>query len=193
MIKNVRFSNCFLCVLILIFLIFSLSCSGLGTIRSFEDADLRKDTPIGKKYRKIIFQKFEIDPNLEKDYPEITTACESTAMNELLRKSSITTIQKARLSASREEDALIIRTTVITLRMFSGTARTLDGTFTGNSEMAVDVQLIDAASRRTVREKKISTANNAYIASPAVGSDRSLPYDLGRMIAEYIAEVVRNQ
>jgi hypothetical protein len=154
---------------------------------------LRKDTPIGKKYRKIIFQKFEIDPDLEKDYPEATEACESTAMNELLRKSSITTIQKARVSASREGDTLIIRTTVTTLRMFSGTARTLDGTFTGNSEMAVELQLVDAASRRIVREKAISTASNAYIASTNTGSDRSLPYDLGKMIAEYIAEVVRSQ
>jgi hypothetical protein len=60
--------------------------------------------------------------------------------------------------------------------------------------MAVNLKLIDAASGQTLREKNISTANNAYAASPAGGSsDRSLPYDLGKMIADYIAEIVSSR
>jgi hypothetical protein len=191
MIKNVRLSNSLLFVLTLIFFTCIVSCS--GTIRSFENQDFKKDTPIWKIYKKIIFQKFEIDPDLEKDYPDVTAACESTAMNELLRKSSITTIQMARVSSSRESDTLIIRTTVTTLRMSSGTTRSLDGAMASNSEMTVYLQLVDAGSRRIVREKTISTANNAHVSTHAADSDRSLPYDLGRMIAEYIAEVVNNQ
>jgi hypothetical protein len=188
---NVRISKCILYFLLSIFLISILSCS--GTIRSYEDQNLKKDTPIWKKYNKIIFQKFEIDPDMEKDYPDAAAACESTAMNELLRKSSITTIIKARVSSSRESDTLIIRTTVATLRMSSGSTRSLDGTSAGNSEMAVYLQLVDASSRRVVREKVISTANIAHDTTPSAGSDRSLPYDLGRMIAEYIDEVVNSQ
>jgi hypothetical protein len=188
MIKNVRLNSVLSCVLLFIFSLCVLSCS--GTIRSFEGHDLKKDTPIWKNYKKIIFQKFEIDPDLEKDYPDATAACENTAMNELLKKSSITTIQKARVSASRESDTLIIRTTVTTLRMSSGISHSLDGTSTGNSEMAVDIQLVDATSRRIIREKSISTANTT---SPATGSDLSLPSDLGRLIADYIDEVVNSQ
>jgi hypothetical protein len=191
MIKNVRFSNSLLFVLTLIFFTCSVSCN--GTIRSFENQDLKKDTPIWKIYKKIIFQKFEIDPAMEKDYPDVSAACESTAMNELLRKSSITTIQMARVSSSRESDTLIIRTTVTTLRMSSGTTRSLDGAMASNSEMTVYLQLVDAGSRKVVREKTISIANNAHVSNHPADSDRSLPYDLGRMIAEYIAEVVNNQ
>jgi hypothetical protein len=177
MINKIKIKKYVYFTLSLIILICATSCGGSRSAWI-------KDTPLENSYHKIIMQKFDIDPSLEKDYPEATAACESTAVNELLRKSSISKIVKVKSSASRESGAIIIKTRVSTLKIVSSAAR--------GSVMAVDLKLIDAASGQIVREKNISTANNAHTASQtSASSDRSLPYDLGKMIAEYIAEVVR--
>jgi hypothetical protein len=180
--------------LTLLLLIFTISCSSSRAIQSSEESILKQDGPLENKYRKIIIQKFEIDPQWEKDYPDAIIACESTAINELLRKSSILQIEKTRFVSSREAGALIIKTRVSTLRIVSSSASGRGGMFAGGSEMAVDLKLIDAATGKTVREKNLSTANKASAAHRTTGSsDRTLPYDLGRMIAEYITEVVSSK
>jgi hypothetical protein len=53
------------------------------------------------------------------------------------------------------------------------------------------VKLIDAETKRTLREKNLSTYKSSAAASAIVSSDSSMPYDLGKMIAEHIAETVR--
>jgi hypothetical protein len=194
MIYGLKISKIIFLAFVSIFIIFTLSCGGLRSARTGEGLAKFTDTPLDNSYHKIIIQKFEIDPNVEKDYPEATSACESTAMKELLRKSSISQIVKVNSSSSREHGALIIKTRISTLRLVSIAARSWGGALAGSSEMAVNLKLIDAASGQTLREKNISTANNAYAASPAGGSsDRSLPYDLGKMIADYIADVVSSR
>ncbi len=107
-------------------------------------------------------------------------------MNELLKKNAAPKIEKARLSTSREAATLIVKTRITTLNLASSSARGLSGAFVGNSEMTANVKLIDAEKRKTIREKNLST-NKASGGS----SDTSMPYDLGKMIAEYIAETVR--
>jgi hypothetical protein len=58
--------------------------------------------------------------------------------------------------------------------------------------MAADIKLIDAETGRTLRKKNLSTANNTYASSSTSASSyRTMPSDLGKMIAEYIAEAVR--
>lgn len=180
--------------LILLLLIFTISCGSSRTIQSSEESTIKKIIPLEKKYRKIIIQKFEFDPQLGKDYPDAIIACESTAINELLRKSSVPQIEKTRFGSSREAGALIIKTRINILRIVSSSARSWGGAFAGSSEMAVHLKLIDAATGQIVREKNLSTANNAYAAHWTGGSsDRTLPSDLGKMIAEYITEAFGNK
>jgi hypothetical protein len=167
-----------------------VSCGHPEGIRSGKTLNTT-DIPLEKKYQKIIIQKFEIDPNLEKDYPEAANACESTAMEELLRKSSILRIVKVRTSTSREAGALIIKTKITALKIVSSASPGGAGALSGSSEMTVNLKLIDAESGYAVREKNISLAKNAYVPSSKGGnSGHSPPHDLGRAVAKYIAEVV---
>ncbi len=39
-----------------------------------------KETPLGKKYTRVVFQKFEYDPQVEKDYPGAVAECEKSAL-----------------------------------------------------------------------------------------------------------------
>jgi hypothetical protein len=175
----------------LLFLISLISCGSSGGIRSGKTLN-QADIPLEKKYRKIIIQKFIIDPQLEKDYPEAVNACESTTMKELLKNSSIPQIVKVRTSNSREADTLIIRTKITSLRIVSSDAGNKSGVSAGSSEMTVNLKLIDAESGHAVREKNLSTANKADDASSDGSSIRFLPYDLGKAVAEYIVTVVKS-
>ncbi len=193
MVKKTRSHNkMFLFILILICIIITISCGKLKTVKLDEEVAWKKDIPLQKVYKKIILQKFEIDQDLEKDLPDAAVNCESTAMNELLKKDVASKIEKSRLSTSRESSALIVKTRITTLRLASSSARGLGGAYVGNSEMAADIKLIDAETGKTLRKKNLSSANNTYASSSTnVSSDRTMPSDLGKMIAEYIAEAVR--
>lgn len=193
MIKFLRNHNkTFLFILILSCIIITISCGKSKTVRPDEDASWKKNIPLEKVYKKIIIQKFEIDQDLEKDLPDAAVICESTVMNELLKKDVTSKIEKSRLSTSREAGALIVKARITTLKLASSSARGLSGTPIGNSEMASEIKLIDAQTGKILRKKNLSTSNYSNPSSAATtSSDRTMPSDLGKMIAEYIAEAVR--
>jgi hypothetical protein len=163
-------------ILILITIFFTLSCTGSKTVTSIEKTPWKYDMPLVNSYEKIVIQKFEVDQELENTYPGMTVTCESTAMNELLQVSSVSQIEKARANSVRQRGALIVKTRVTTLKLAGGTAA---------SEMTVNVRLIDSFTGLTVREKDLST-----LSSGSGSSDQMLPYNLGKIIAQYVAEAL---
>jgi hypothetical protein len=167
----------FFLVLISVYIFFIFSCTGLKSVTSMEESAWKYDTPLEYTYEKIIIQKFEIDQSLEKNYPGVTVTCESTTMNELLKVSSISKIEKARASSVRQTGALIVKTRIIALKLAGNNA----GNQNAGSEMTVNVRLIDSATGRILRERDLSTLSGIG------SSDQMLPYDLGKIIAKYVA------
>lgn len=181
---NKKQSTALIFILILVSIFFIFSCIGSKSVTSIEESAWKNDLPLEKSYEKIIIQKFEVDQALEKNYPGVTVACESTAMNELLKVSSISKIEKARASSVRQMGALIVKTRVTALRLAGRNA----GNQTAGSEMAVNVRLIDSATGKILREKDLSTLTSTHTSSSNSGSsDQMLPYDLGKIIAQYVA------
>ncbi len=165
-------------ILIMVSIFSILSCTGSKSVNSIPDPVRKYDMPLENSYEKIVIQKFEIDQALENNFPGITVTCESTAMNELLKVSSISKIEKARASSVRQRGAVIVKTRVTTLRLSGGNP----GNQNTGAEMAVTVRLIDSATGRIIREKDLST-----LSSGSGSSDQMLPYDLGKIIAQYVA------
>ena len=181
---NKKQSTALIFILILVSIFFIFSCTGAKSVTSIEEPAWKNDLPLEKSYEKIIIQKFEVDQALEKNYPGVTVACESTAMNELLKVSSISKIEKARASSVRQMGALIVKTRVTALRLSGSNA----GNQNVGSEMAVNVRLIDSATGKILREKDLSRLTSTHTSSSNRGSsDQMLPYDLGKIIAQYVA------
>lgn len=181
---NKKQSTALIFILILVSIFFIFSCIGSKSVTSIEESAWKNDLPLEKSYEKIIIQKFEVDQALEKNYPGVTVTCESTAMNELLKVSSISKIEKARASSVRQMGALIVKTRVTALRLAGRNA----GNQTAGSEMAANVRLIDSATGKILREKDLSTITRTHTSSSNSGSsDQMLPYDLGKIIAQYVA------
>lgn len=171
-------------ILILVSIFFIFSCTGSKSFILIEEPAWKNDLPLENSYEKIIIQKFEVDLALEKNYPGVTVTCESTAMSELLKVSSISKIEKARASSVRQMGVLVVKTRVTILRLAGNNANNQNAA----SEMAVNVRLIDSATGKILREKYLSTLTGADTSSSnSVSSDQMLPYDLGKIIAKYVA------
>ena len=169
--------------LIFVSIFFIFSCTGSKSITSIKEPALKNDIPLEKSYEKIIIQKFEVDQALENNYPGVTVTCESTAMNELLKVSSISKIEKARASSIRQTGAILVKTRVTALRLSGNNS----GNSNARSEMSANVRLIDSATGKIIREKDLST-----LSSSSDSSDEMLPFDLGKIIAEYVAAALGN-
>jgi hypothetical protein len=188
-------------VLILLLFVFS-ACGGGSAVKSdpapaadstatasAPAAAAVKETPLARNYDRIVFQKFEFDPAIETDYPGAVAECERSALE-------ATIAAKIFASAAREaagekgSGTLLARARVTNLRIVSPAARMWGGAFAGSSEMSLSLKLTDAATGALVREKELSTNNNPWAAAWTWGSsDRSLPTDLGRMVAEYLGSI----
>jgi hypothetical protein len=179
-IKNTKIITLFFIITSLLSL---LSCGKLITVKPVDE----KYESLGKVYKKIILQKFEVDQELEKEFSEAVVTCESMAMNELLKKNAAPIIEKARLSKSKDATAIIVKTRITSIKMASSSARGLSGDHVGKSEMAAEVRIIDASTRNTLR-KEFLTTDNLSPSTPL--SERALPAELGKMIGEFISQSV---
>jgi len=179
-----------------LFLLISFSaCGGGQAVKSDESGkagpakEESREVPLTKKYDKIVFQKFEYDPKIEADYPGAVAECENSALTAVKSKKIFNSIAKGTAGA-KKTGVLLVRTKVTNLRIVSSTARMWGGAFAGSSDMSMEMKLIDASTGQVVREKQLSTANNPWGAAWTAGSsDKTLPSDLGKMVAEYIAAI----
>lgn len=172
------------------------ACGGSGTAVKEEakptppaTAEAVKEAPLAKRYARIVLQPFAYDPQLEADYPGAVADCEKSALDALVAKRIFSSAVKEK-AVPKSPDTLLLSAQVTSLRIVSNAARMWGGAFAGSSEMSLRMKLTDAATGAVVREKELSTNNNPWAAAWTWGSsDRSLPTDLGRMVAEYLAAI----
>lgn len=165
-------------------LVFS-ACGGGSAVKS--DEGLPKETPLEKKYNKIVFKKFQVDPKIEADYPGVVADCENTAITAIKSKNIFNVVEMEN-AGTKHTDTLLVKTRITNLRIVSGSARFWFGAAAGGSDMSLLMELIDASTGNVVREKALSTGNNPFAAvMTGGGTDRSLSSDLGKMVAEYIS------
>jgi hypothetical protein len=181
-------------------LLFVFSACGGGTAVKSEpaapadspaaaSAAASKEAPLGKKYDRIVLQKFEYDPQIEVDYPGAVAECEKSALEAIIAK-KIFASAVMETTGAKYAGALLVKAKVTNLRIVSAGARMWGGPFAGSSEMILQMKLIDASTGTMVREKELSTSNNPWAASWMWGSsDRSLPVNLGMMVAEYVGSI----
>jgi hypothetical protein len=154
-----------------------------------KEAAEEKITPLAHRYSKLVFQGFTADSQIMTDYPTALSECESAAMAAVISKNLFGAVEKEK-DGVKHKDALLVKGSVVNMRIVSGAARFWAGAMAGTSDMSVKLAVSDAATGAVVREKLLSSANNPWGAAWTYGgSDRSLPADMGRIIGEYIAAI----
>jgi len=168
------------------------ACGGdrAGNVKAEEkEAAEEKITPLAHRYSKLVFQGFTADSQISADYPTALSECESAAMAAVISKNLFGAVEKEK-DGVKYNDALLVKGSVVNMRIVSGAARFWVGAMAGSSDMSVRLTFTDAATGTVVREKLLSSANNPWGAAWTYGgSDRSLPADMGRIISEYIAAI----
>jgi hypothetical protein len=147
------------------------------------------DAPLDAAYANIVVAPFGASDEVKESYPEALDESHAALMAALIKQGRYQQIGKA--VQGSPDGWLIVQTNVPEMRIVSGAARFWGGAFAGSSNMVLDVKLVDAKTQAVVREKRLESGNNAFAAAWTYGSsDRSLPTDMGNIVAGYLAKVV---
>ena len=177
-------------VLFSIFILLT-ACAGGGGAQKAETQPEAVDPPLAKKYNSIVVFDFETTPQVKQDYPDAARECQVNVITDLQIKNVYNSVAPHKPGAVYGAGTLLVKANIKEMRLVSTGARIWGGAFAGSSYMNLDVSFIDAGSNKEVRKKEMSSATNAWAASWTAGSsDRSLPADMGKIIAEYIVSVI---
>jgi hypothetical protein len=167
-----------------------LACGG-GQAAKKDTAPAFQEKQLDKKYTVVRLFDTEIDPKIAADYPTAVAEYESSLLFELRSKNRFREVEKNAQPVKGKQSALYVKSKVTGMRIVSGSARFWWGAAAGTSDMIIDLKLIDSKSGSVVKEATLSSANNPFGAVFAGGSsDRSLPTDVGKIVATYILAVV---
>ena len=159
------------------------------TVEKSEQAPTVQKLP--QKYSVLLVTPFSIAPEYGKDYPKAAATLQQSMMDGLKSKKIFTRIAMLDKGTKIKGNALIIKADITKMRIASTSARFWGGPFVGSSGIELELQLIDDATGKVVRTKKMSSWNNSWAASWNFGaSDRSLLDDVGKIMAEYITQAM---
>jgi hypothetical protein len=175
----------------LIVLVFLAACAGGKKTPQADSQPADTDPPLSQRYTNIIVHEFESTAEIKRDYPGVASECQASVISNLQLKNAYNSVAAFKSGEVYGADTLLVKAKIKEMRLVSTAARIWGGAFAGSSYMDINIMLIDAVSSQEVRNKNMNSHNNAYAAAWVSGaSDRSLPADMGKMIADYIITVV---
>lgn len=147
-------------------------------------------TPLGKVYRKVVMVPFATSPAITSDYPAAMAEAQAGALEVF---NHYRAFEKAVVKGSEtdvDDQTLIAQVEITHLRVTSTAARVIAGPFAAKSYARAKVVLKEPTSGKVLREQELSTENNVWGAAFTHGySDRSMPRDIGAIIATYVLAV----
>ncbi|RUM37459.1 MAG: hypothetical protein DSY57_04125 [Desulfobulbus sp.] len=149
---------------------------------------------LAKRYDRAFVAPFTIAPEYGKDYPGAAATLQRSMVEGLKAGKKFSRVETLNRKKPVTGRALIVKANITKLRIASTSARFWGGPFAGSSGIELELQLIDGATGKVVRTKKMSSWNNSWAASWNFGaSDRSLLDDVGKIMAEYILQTIPEQ
>jgi hypothetical protein len=182
-----RRDRCRMIVAAAVFLLALCSCGGRQTP---EQAPAMPDPQLSIAYEHAVVGRVHIEPEFSQHYPDAAGQCYDGLLSELRSRSTFKTVAGAETAAAGIPGTLFIKPRILSMRIVSGAARFWWGAAAGRSNVAVELELVDAATDTTVRRKTLTSSNNPFGAVWTGGSsDKSLPWDMGRIMAAYVMAV----
>lgn len=180
------------CILAILIVVTLSSCSSTKSAKTNETADQGPPVAVlDKPYAHIYVCDIETTPELQKDYPEELKYCQSTVIESLLKKKKYERVERTNGGETYDGRALLVKIKVSDMRIASFGSRFWGGVFAGNSYMNMRMKLVDAKTQQVVRDEDFASSNNSMAATWSFGStDRSMPYYMGDIIANYITKAV---
>ncbi|MBR9981824.1 MAG: DUF4410 domain-containing protein [Desulfatitalea sp.] len=176
--------------LLMVAMVVLVACGGQKAAPESAPA-AEQEAPLPKAFRMIAVEEFQATPEVAKDHPDAMRECQARLIWTLEDKKAYQSVATAKPGQKHPAGTLLVKARITEMRIVHGAARFWGGVFAGSSYINMDLQLIDGATQAVLREKPLSSANNAWAASWVGGaSDQSLPADMGRLVGEYIHSII---
>ena len=176
---------------ITILMVAMLSACGGQEAQPEEEAPQASAAKLSKKYTDILCYAFEATPQIAKDYPNAVETMQHSMITALEMKNLFDRVGMVKRNQKIRKDTLLVKAKVTDLRIVSGMARMWGGVFAGSSGIELTMQLIDGTTGKEVRKEVLNSSVNAWGATYSSGSsDRSLPDDMGKIMANYLTAIM---
>lgn len=176
---------------VLLVLLLLVSCGGKQSQPEQAAAPVQK---LEKNYETLLFAPFTTTPEIARDYPQAAAELQHSMMTALQMENSFKKVDTIAEGVPAGENTLLVKANITDMRIVGGAARFWGGAMAGSSGLEMDLQLIDGASDRVIRNEKLSSWNNPFGAAWTGGStDNSLVADMGKISARYIIDAMPAQ
>lgn len=167
------------------------ACGGQEAQPEQAEAPQASAAKLNKKYTDIFCYAFEATPQIAKDYPNAVETMQKSMIDSLEMKNQYDRVGMLKRNQKLRKDTLLVKAKVTDLRIVSGAARMWGGVFAGSSGIELTMQLIDGTTGKEIRKEVLNSSVNAWGATYSSGSsDRSLPDDMGKIMANYITAIM---
>jgi hypothetical protein len=165
--------------------------AGVGRIEGVSIETVQKEAKVASGYDNIVLNPVWVSSQVAEDYPSTANQLLVSFLSQLKNKNTYKHVAEFDAgSGNYAGKTLIADIEVIDMRIVSEHARIWAGPMAGASYMDVYLKLTDALTKKIIHEKVITTNNNAFASSWAIGSENSLPMDMGKIVGEYLSTVV---
>lgn len=165
--------------------------AGVSRIEGVSLETVQKEPQVASGYENIVLNPIQMSSQFATDYPGTASQFLVSILSHLKDKKMYKhVVENDADDKQYGGKTLIADIAVIDMRIVSTGARFWAGPMAGASYMDVYLKLTDASSKKVILEKVIATSNNAFASSWALGSENSLPVDMGKIVGEYLYTVV---
>lgn len=179
----------FIMYLVSLLAILVLSACGGHKTPGNQDQQERLSPDIPKldvTYTKLLCCDFKATQEIAKDYQEQIQNMQNSMISALKEKAIFESVNLCASGQDSVKNSLVIEADITNFNIVGFWKRGF--TPWARSWIELDLIFIDNYTQEIVRKKKISSANNPMAAYWGLGgTDRSLPSDMGKMLAEYIS------
>ncbi|MDO5673633.1 MAG: hypothetical protein Q4G66_01760 [bacterium] len=146
-------------------------------------------------YRTIVVEPVAIPVEMAKQYPQAARSCQRNTIAGLKAGQMFTLVDHT----APEEPAfpvLLVRSKITDMRLTSTISRLWAGSAAASSYINMDVQLVDAETRKVVHEKQLSTISAVPAPTPTASSgpaksaEKDISEAMGALVAEYVVGVM---
>ena len=187
--KQFRF-RAFVVPALLAMLLMLVACAGQQSQPEPVEDPFANETPLTKSYANLVITDFTATDEILRDYPEDLKASRDAAVTALTQGGKYRSVGVSE-SVVESGPTLIVKTHVPQMRIVGFNARFWGGAFAGNSEMLLEMSFLDKDTGQEMGHKTLTSNVNVMGATWSFGaSDRSLPTDMGNIMAIYLQTVV---
>lgn len=150
-------------------------------------------TPLDKSYQEIVVFELESSTELKKDYAEMLLECRDVLIRTLIMKKKYRKVVPGHDSSPCDGKQCLLVKIKLNDMWIPSYAKRFFGGSGWNAYMYMHMKLMDATTQKILRLEDFKGENNSWGARYSFGlTDRSLPSDMGKIMADYIEAVVPN-